>query len=131
LSEKHPDNGQKTILIVDDEEFIRELLSEIIAAKGFAVIEAASGPQAIDIFEQHHASIDLVLLDVILPDMDGREVYFKLKSIRPDVKIVIISGYSQTTVRQDLMDAGVEGYLAKPFEIHHVQQTIQAILQSG
>jgi len=130
LTEPHKGSGLKTILIVDDEEFIRELLGEIIAAEGFKVLEAASGPQAINIFEQQSANINLVLLDVILPDMDGREVYFKLKSIRPDVKIVIISGYSQTTVRQDLVEAGVEGYITKPFEINQVQHLIQSILDS-
>lgn len=118
----------KTILIVDDEEYIRDLLKEILSGDKYTVLEAANGPQAIDIFSTQRASVDLVLLDVILPDMDGKEVYFQLKSIRPDIKIVIISGYSQTKVRQDLIEAGVEGYITKPFEISQVQQLIDGIL---
>ena len=122
--------GRRQILIVDDEEFIRDLLTEIIVPMGFEVFTASDGPQAVDIFRQHEGNIELALLDVILPGMDGKDVYYKLKSIRPDVNIIILSGYSQTKIRQELLEAGVEGYITKPFEINQVKKLISTVLSA-
>jgi len=124
-----PVSSPKAILVIDDEAIIRDLLKEILEDIGVPVFFAETGEKGMEIFRKEEKEIALVLLDVIMPGMDGREVYYEIKNQNPDVKIIITSGYSKTGVITELMEAGVDGYIQKPFQIDILIETINRLLQ--
>ncbi len=120
--------GSGCILIVDDEAIVRNSSSRLIRKLGYAVFVAESGQAAIDIFEKHRHDISLVLLDQIMPVMDGSETFEKLKQIDPDARILLCSGYSKDEKIDALLTAGAYGFLEKPFEINALSQELSRAL---
>jgi signal transduction histidine kinase/CheY-like chemotaxis protein len=117
-----------SILVIDDEEAIRSTTKELLKISGFKVITAENGKAAINKFEQTNNEIDVVLLDMVMPDMNGNECFDKLKKINPDVPIIIISGYSSIENRKQLKNKGVQHFISKPFEIGELSEKISDIL---
>lgn len=117
-----------TILLVDDEEVVREVGEKILKVLGYKVLVAGGGPEAIEIFKKHHHSINLVLLDIIMPQMSGGEVYDRLKEISPEVKVLLSSGYSIDGEASKIMARGCNGFIQKPFDILQLSQSIRSIL---
>lgn len=118
----------ETVLLVDDEEVVREGGERILKALGYKVLVAQGGPEAIEIFKKDHPSIDLVLLDTIMPQMGGGEVYDRLKEISPEVKVLLSSGYSIDGEASKILARGCNGFIQKPFDILQLSQSLQAIL---
>ncbi len=106
-----------TVLGIDDEPDVRQLISDVLTRLGYSVITAADGREGIRIYREREGGIDLVLLDVIMPVMNGNEVFQMLKTIDPDVRVVLVSGYSSEghSGIDRLLNNGVRGFIQKPF----------------
>ena len=87
--------GSETVLVVEDEDALREVTRRILARSGYAVLTSASGPDAIALVEGHQGTIDLLLTDVIMPNMPGKEVAQRIQSLRPGLAVLYMSGYAQ------------------------------------
>lgn len=111
-----PLTGSETILVVEDDEMVRTLVRNILEAKGYHVTEASQGAEALEVYENRGASIDLVLTDVIMPQMSGRELSERLSQRHPDVKVVYMTGYTDTTLVQPAAAWQGSGFLMKPFK---------------
>jgi PAS domain S-box-containing protein len=105
-----------TILLIDDEEMVRELGREILEAYNYSVIVAAHGREGVRIFREHRDNIDLVILDMIMPEKGGRQVFREIRAMKPGVRIVLCSGYGQEQSFDELLDDGAVGFLQKPFQ---------------
>lgn len=117
------------ILLVDDEEVIRQVGKRMLQKGGFEVLSAGNGEEAIQIFEEYQHEIKLVLLDLILPNMSGRDIARKLREIDPTVVIVFTSGYGPQD-RPDLIRSGEEFFIQKPFQTEVLLKTLQDILET-
>lgn len=118
------------ILLVDDEEVILEVGEKILKALGYQPLVAKGGIKAIEIFKEHHGSIDLVILDIIMPQMSGGEVFDRLKEISPGVKVLLSSGYSLDGEASHIMAKGCDGFIQKPFDIDQLAHSIKNILRT-
>ena len=123
--------GGETILLVEDEDGIRELLNEILMEKGYTVLLASDGEQAIQCSKDHKKEIHLLLTDVVMPKMNGKEVAVKLSQKRGDLKVLFMSGYtSETIINRGVLDEGIE-FLEKPFTPQSVALRVRAVLDSS
>ena len=120
--------GMETILLVDDEEMITDIGGKMLKKLGYRVVLAESGRKALKIFEKLHSRIDLVILDMIMPDMGGSETFDQLKAISPDIKVLLSSGYSIDGQASQIMKRGCNGFIQKPFNLKHFSQTVREIL---
>ncbi|RPI79767.1 MAG: PAS domain S-box protein [Desulfobacteraceae bacterium] len=120
--------GQETILLVDDEEMILGTAQSLLEKIGYQVIAAKGGREGVDVYKEQNKKIDLVILDMIMPGMGGAEVYKHLKKLRPDVKILLASGYSLNSQAFQLLKKGCQGFIQKPFTIQNLSQKIREIL---
>ncbi len=115
------------ILFVDDEEMLATSVQLILSSFGFKVFTAKSGLEAIQFYSENSKSIDLVLLDMNMPKMDGRETLLELKKIRPDIKALMLSGYSQDQAAAE-EELGIRGFIQKPFTEDDLTEKIAKIL---
>jgi CheY-like chemotaxis protein len=123
-------NGeQKTVLVVDDEKVILDISRAMLEKEGYRVLEAETGAQAIDIAKNFDGKIDLVLLDVVLPDMVGNEIYSLLKAARPNLKVIVCSGHSVDGPIRDILDAGAQNFIQKPFSITVLSEKLKDALK--
>lgn len=108
-------HGSGCILVVDDEEIMRFTAKEILEKYGYTVLLAENGKEAVELFCNEESKIDLVLLDMIMPVMNGRDCFKRLKQIDPTVKVVLSSGFSREEDFQEMMQAGLSGFIRKPY----------------
>jgi len=114
-AEPHAPPGSETILLVEDEEHVRRVVERILKGRGYAVITAASAQQAEELFEDRGSQIDLLLTDVIMPGRNGPELYGRLSQVKPDLKVLHMSGYMDSAiVREDILASGT-AFIQKPF----------------
>jgi two-component system, cell cycle sensor histidine kinase and response regulator CckA len=120
----------KTILLVDDEKVVRGLIRTALQSKGYRVFEASDGEEAIHISNLFADTIALLLTDVVLPRIDGRQVAKELNRLRPETRVLFLSGYPEDTlVRHGALQAGVN-FLQKPFSIKALTSKVQSVLDS-
>jgi len=119
---------RKTILLVDDMDVIVEVGEEMIRDLGYQCLTAQSGRDAIRLYKIHHGRIDLVILDMILPEMEGKAIFDHLRKIDPKARILLTSGYGVTDKVKELLSRGGVGYIQKPFDILELSERIDAIL---
>ncbi len=124
----HIIEGSGTILLVDDEEMVLEVGGKVLEKLGYTVIESQSGKEAVDIFDKNKESIDLVILDMIMPDMGGGEAYDRIKEINPRVKALLSSGYSIDGQATEIMKRGCDGFIQKPFKADELSEKLKEIL---
>ena len=122
--------GKETILIVDDEDMIIDVSKEMLENMGYKVLAAKSGKEGIKIYKENKDKIELVILDMIMPDMGGGETFGQLKKIDPKIKVLLSSGYSIHEKATRLLARGCDGFLQKPFNIKQLSQEIRKILNS-
>lgn len=119
------------ILLAEDEDELRVMVAESLRARGFQVIEAAHGQQALDLAGEHPEPISLLLTDVVMPGMDGVELYEALVQERPDIQVLYMSGYAERDYAR-LHDLAAQGrYLQKPFSIHYLATKVEQALSEG
>jgi len=116
-------NQTKTILVVDDEHVIQNLLKQILVKEGYRVLTASNGQMAVQKVRDVHP--DLVLLDMRMPGIDGAETMKQIKAIDPKIEIVMITGYGTKKLALQVMKLGAYDYLAKPFDIQRVRDIIK------
>ena len=121
--------GTETILLVDDEGLVLEVGQEILRQMGYKVYSAASGKEAVGTYRKHKDEIDLVILDMIMPDMGGGEVYNRMKEINPEVRCLLSSGYSIDGQASEILAQGCNGFIQKPFAIEALSRKIREILK--
>jgi two-component system, cell cycle sensor histidine kinase and response regulator CckA len=122
--------GEGTILLVEDEEGLRQLNARGLASRGYTVLEAANGVEAIEVLERHDGKIDLVVSDVVMPEMDGPTLLRELRLRDPTLKIIFVSGYAEDAFQKHLPADGQFAFLAKPFTlkqlVNEVKETLAA-----
>ncbi len=129
--DKPKDGNQKTILLVEDEDFVRNVTQEVLESDGYRVITAVDGESGIRAFREYSAQIDLLLTDMVMPGMNGKELVARLVSLSPSLKAIFMSGYTENAlVRQALADPR-HAYLQKPFTIDALTRKIREVLESS
>ncbi|MBW2605767.1 MAG: response regulator, partial [Deltaproteobacteria bacterium] len=123
--------GEGTILIIEDEEPLVDLFREILEILGYRALLARTGKEAVELAKTFDGQIDLALLDIKLPDMDGGRVYPLIMEARPDLKVIVCSGYSIHGPAQAILDAGAEGFIQKPFSIAPFAEKLKEVLDAG
>ncbi|MCK9328856.1 MAG: cache domain-containing protein [Candidatus Cloacimonetes bacterium] len=121
-------HGSGTILIVDDEYIIQVMAKAVLENMGYSVIIANNGKEALDIYLNMQDNIDLVILDMIMPEMNGKECFKQLKKINKDVKVILSSGFSQESDIEELKLAGLNGFIRKPYNTAEISKIISNIL---
>jgi len=120
--------GGETILIVEDEEMLLELLRTLLESKGYKTLTATDGVSAVATYRDHHDEIDLVLMDVGLPGIEGREVLANLQQINRGVRVIFASGYVDPRVKSELYKAGAKLFIQKPYVPAEVLRCIREVL---
>jgi CheY-like chemotaxis protein len=120
--------GDETVLIIDDEVAVAKVGEKMLKSCGYKTYKALGGREGVEIFEKHNDKIALVVLDMIMPEMDGQDVYRELKKIKPEVKVIIASGYSSDGRIGTLLDEGADGFLQKPFRVKELADMARNIL---
>ncbi|MDD5452302.1 MAG: PAS domain-containing protein [Desulfovibrionales bacterium] len=121
--------GAEAVLLVDDEDMILGVGEKILRAMGYKVLLAASGKEAVEAYKKHKDEINLVILDMIMPDMSGSEVYDIIKEINPAVRVLLSSGYSITGQAAGILERGCDGFIQKPFDIKALSHKIREVLE--
>jgi CheY-like chemotaxis protein len=120
--------GTGNVLLVDDEAYILDIGRKLMGRFGYKVITAGSGQEALEIYEQDPAAIDIVILDMIMPKLDGGKTYDRLKKIDPNVKVLLSSGYSIAGKASEILKRGCNGFIQKPFDIRELSSKIKALI---
>ena len=122
--------GSETVLLVEDEESVRQLVRDTLEAKGYKVLEAEQGHTALQIADAHQGSIDVLITDVVMPGMSGRELAQRLSASHPRTKVLFVSGYTEDAiVHQGVLDPGT-AFLQKPFTLQALSRKVRDVLRS-
>ena len=122
--------GTESVLLVDDEDMIIDVGQEILEEMGYKVFLARSGKEAVETYAKNKHKIDMVILDMIMPDMGGGEAYDRMKEVDPNVKVLLSSGYSIEGQASDILARGCNGFIQKPFSVKQLSHTIRQVLDS-
>ncbi len=126
----HPDHGQETILMVEDETHLRRLARQYLETQGYKILEAEDGAAALQIVDGYQGTIDLLLTDVIMPGMNGRELATNISKLLPGIRVLYMSGYTENAVGHDgTLDAGIN-LLQKPFSLPALKDRVREVLES-
>jgi PAS domain S-box-containing protein len=120
--------GTETVLLTDDEENVLEVSQGFLEAMGYRVFIARDGNEAIEIYKKNRDDIDIVLLDIVMPNMGGGKVYDRMKEINPDIKVLLLSGYSIDGEAREILERGCNGFIQKPFNIKKLSAKLREIL---
>jgi len=123
--------GNEAILLVDDEASIVEVCRDILISLGYKIFTARSGQEAVAIYALNKDKIDLVILDMIMPGLNGGETYDQLKSINQQAKVILSTGYSGGEQAQQILDKGCHGIIQKPFRLEDLSRKIREVLDKG
>ena len=123
--------GSETILLIDDEPDILEIGKEMLEVLGYEVYSVPDGKKAIEFYKQHKDMVHLVLLDMVMPGMNGEQVYDNLVKINPDIKVLVSSGYSQNGPAARILKKGCNGFIQKPFKIQLLSQAVRKVLNTS
>jgi DNA-binding NtrC family response regulator len=115
------------VMLVDDEELVREITARLLRHIDCGVAAFGNGFDAIEHYRSHWSSIDLVILDMVMPLMDGKSTYYALRRINPNVRVILASGYSVDGEAQSLLNEGVAAFLQKPFRLTTLADTLARV----
>jgi PAS domain S-box-containing protein len=119
-----------TVLLIDDDEMILDISRAMLEKFGYQAMTARTGKEALEMGMRYDGDICLALLDIRLPDMEAKRVYTELTEIRPDLKVIVCSGYSLEGPAQDILDAGADGFIQKPFSMALLSDKIDSVMNS-
>jgi CheY-like chemotaxis protein len=126
--EEKPIKGSETILLVDDEAMVIDVGKSMLETLGYQVFVSKNGEEAVDTVARHKAAIDLVILDLIMPGMDGGKVFDNIRNLQPDMPVILSSGYSLNGQASDIINRGCNGFIQKPFSLAKLSQKVRQIL---
>ena len=121
--------GKEKILLVDDEEETIQVEELMLKELGYSVLPALSGQEAVMLYKENMVGLDLVALDMIMPEMNGKDTFDELKRLNPKVKVLLVSGYSLNKQIEELMERGCDGFIQKPFDIVQLSQKLREVLE--
>ena len=120
--------GTETVLLVDDEDMLIDIGRQMLEALGYHVMVARTGREAVETYEKNQDSIDMVVLDMIMPDMGGAQACDRMKQINPDIKILVPRGYSIEGEARQTLARGCNGLIQKPFSLKQLSEKVRGIL---
>ncbi len=118
-----------TILVVDDEELVLEVSREILVSRGFTVLTAAGGAEAVEIYTQHCSEIVAVVLDMTMPEVDGEQAFRKIREVNPRARVIMMSGYSKKKLSSRVIEMGLGGFLHKPFRPQDLMDKLRELIE--
>jgi len=121
--------GAGTVMVVDDEEVIRETARMILEALGFRVLLATDGRDAVERFRERGDEVDVVLLDMTMPHMSGEEAFTELRRIRPDISVILSSGYNEQDATNRFAGKGLSGFIQKPYSAQELANTLRGVVE--
>jgi PAS domain S-box-containing protein len=130
-AETQPPRGSETLLLVDDEDSLRDLGERVLSKAGYGVLTAANGIEARELFARQAEEISLVILDLIMPEMGGKECLKELLLINPHIRVLVVSGYSPEMSKQELLSLGIRGFLSKPFSVGELLRQVRKALDQS
>ena len=122
--------NEGTIMLVDDERLILDVGQRMIQKLGYQFVTARGGEQALELFNQNHHDIDLVILDMIMPGLSGGDTFDRLRAIAPKAKVILSSGYSINGEASTILDRGCNGFIQKPFNMKQLEDKISEVLKA-
>jgi DNA-binding response OmpR family regulator len=130
MTERQPEQPMRrtTILVVEDDEMLLELLTSVLEENGYTVRQARDGLESVELFKQYHSEIALVLTDMGLPHLGGWEAFLEMKKIDPNVKTVMASGFLSQSLKAEMLRAGAQDFLQKPYVMTEVIQKIKELV---
>lgn len=117
-----------TVFVVDDEEIIRDMATAMLTDRGFEVVAAENGLEAVEKFGRKSEEIDVVLLDMVMPGLSGQELFSELKKIKPEVKVILSSGYAAEDIAGELMENEGADFIEKPYSLAELVEKINKAL---
>ncbi len=117
-----------TVLVVDDEEMVSEVAQQMLEYLGFDVLTASDGLEALELLKEHDGNLVCVLLDLMMPKMDGKQTFAEMKRLNLKTPAILCSGYNETDDVESLLDEGLRGFIQKPFTIQFIRDTLKEIL---
>jgi two-component system cell cycle sensor histidine kinase/response regulator CckA len=121
--------GKGTVLVVEDNPQVQGMMIRALEESGYRVYSAKNGIDAVTLYKKHGHQLDLVVLDMIMPQMGGRECFYRLKKINPEVKVLIITGFTTDGSVEDFLEEGALGIMTKPFELQAFTENVQRIIR--
>ncbi|MBS1824559.1 MAG: response regulator [Acidobacteria bacterium] len=125
-----PARGKGSVLVVDDEEFVRQVAARMLKTLGYHAICLGSATEAVEYYKRRARDIDLVIVDLIMPDLSGKAVFEQLRYENPHVRVIITSGYSQDPGVDALIDSGAKAFLQKPYRLAQLSQTLAGAMKT-
>ena len=129
-TEDHLATGTETILLIDDEPIIIEVARDMLEILGYRVLVAQNGQEAIDIYARQKDEIDMVIQDMVMPGMNGADVFQALKGINPNVKVILASGYVMNKQIAAIIEQGCRAFMPKPFRLEDLSIKVREVLDS-
>jgi two-component system cell cycle sensor histidine kinase/response regulator CckA len=123
-------SGSATVLLVEDEDAVRMGGMRALTSRGYTVREASSGVEALEVFHELEGKVDIVVSDVVMPEMDGPTLLGELRKIQPDIKFVFVSGYAEDAFAKNLPEDAKFGFLPKPFSLKQLATVVKEMLES-
>ena len=122
--------GKETVLLVDDEEIVLDAGEMMLEKLGYDVLSTSSAEESLEIFAEKKDEIDLVILDLIMPTMNGGQIYDRLKEANPNVKVLLSSGYSINGQATEILERGCNSFIQKPFDIKQLSEKLHQVLHA-
>lgn len=122
-------NKDKLILVIDDEDMLRDVLKEVLEMVGFSALFASSGRAGIQLFEENRGRVQLILMDILMPEMSGLETHKEIKAIDPDMKFIFMSGFPDKDALSLRELVGEYVFVKKPFSVKEIVSQIRQVLE--
>ena len=119
------------VLIVEDSDEVLWMMDKVLETFGFEVDAVSSGKEAIEVYKKNQDDIDIVVLDMVMPNMGGGEAYDNMKEINPDVRVLLSSGFSIDGEAKEILERGCDGFIQKPFKMKDLSAKVREILGKG
>ncbi len=121
--------GHGKVLIVDDEDTVRTVTARALKKFGFEVLQAADGQAGVDLYEKHADELECVLLDMTMPRLNGAEAFHKIRDIRPDARVILMTGYAEEEVASRFAGQGLSGFVQKPYDLAALRETMRTVIE--
>jgi CheY-like chemotaxis protein len=120
--------GRRGVLVVEDEEELRSLLAMLLEAEGLKAFEAEDGPSSLDLLRNHASEISVVITDLSLPGLGGKDLVARIRASHPDIRIIVMTGFNTGDIEEAVRQAGADEFLLKPFQPDLAVQMVRRLL---